>query len=408
MLSTLWRCLLSVSDLRRPGRLLLGQSRLDVVFITNIRDEAERRRFFPAGASQAKHASGPRMYLDGVAAQVRGINFTAEEMYTPDGRRKAKAVFIDAVRWAEAQGAKVVLLAASTKRLFGRDGAELKARFPNLVFTIGDNGTAHLLCADIERALKNSGLDGRRARILVVGPYGILGSAVSDYLAQKGYIAVGCGSNRRLLVEFAARTNLPITHDLSQAGQFDMVVTCTHSADAKLTPELIEQLRRPHRKLLVVDVAEPANLDEAAYQASQGRVVRQDAGNGHSPGLHYVLGALSHNKLHLPRGTVFGCFAEAMALHHRIFREHDSVALCRDWFEVNPANTALVAEAFAALNVGLPAPHCFGQRVHDFSLHNRERQLSSLADLMPPPAQALRQALGTAQAAPVKRQPTSA
>ena len=242
MLTTIWRILLALADFRRALRLLVGKPRLDVVFITNIRDHAERRRFFPAGADRLRHASGPRIHLDGIAGQIRGINFTAEEMYSRDGRKKAKAVFVEAVAWAEQQGAKVVLLAASTKRLFGRDGAELKARFPDMVFTIGDNGTAQLLCADIERALQRSRLEGRQARILVIGPYGILGQAVSDYLLGKGYDTVGYGSNRKLLVEFAARTGMPVAHELAQAGQFDLVVACTHSTDAKLTPASIAQL----------------------------------------------------------------------------------------------------------------------------------------------------------------------
>ena len=368
MLSTLWRILLCVSDWRRAVRKLLGQPALDVVFITNIRDEAERRRFFPAHADRLHHASGPRMHLHGVAGQVRGINFTAEEMYTAEGRRQAKGVFIDAVRWAETQGAKVVLLAASTKRLFGRDGAELKKRFPHMVFTIGDNGTALMLCADVERAITESGLDRHKLRILILGPYGILGQAVTAHVQQQGYQAVGHGGNRKLLIEMSARTGLPIAHDLADVGQVDLVVACTHSTEAKLTVAAIEHLRRPRQRLVVVDVAEPANLDEATWRKCAHGVVRQDAGNAHSPHLHYVLGALSHGKLHLSKGTVFGCFGEAMALYDRIFRQHDAEALRHDWFEVTPGQTALVGDAFAALDLGLPAPHCFGRPVDSFYL----------------------------------------
>jgi predicted amino acid dehydrogenase len=386
MLSTLWRFLLCVSDWRRAVRKLLGQPALDVVFITNIRDEAERRRFFPAHADRLQHASGPRMHLHGVAAQVRGINFTAEEMYTPEGRRQAKGVFIDAVRWAESQGAKVVLLAASTKRLFGRDGAELKKRFPHMVFTIGDNGTALLLCADVERAITESGLDRQRVRVLILGPYGILGQAVTEHVQRMGYQAVGHGGNRKLLLELSARTGLPIAHDLGDVGPVDLVVACTHSTEAKLDTNAIEQLRRPRQKLLVVDVAEPANLDEPTWRQCAHHVVRQDAGNAHSPQLHYVLGALSHGKLHLPRGTVFGCFAEAMALYDRIFRQHDADALAHDWFEVNTAQTALVGEAFTDLDIGLPTPHCFGHPVAGFYLPIGPHGLARHSGLMPLPA----------------------
>lgn len=374
MLANLWRALLAICDWRRALRLLTGRPPLDVVFITNIRDEAERQRFFSASADRMQHASGPRMHLGGVAAQVRGINFTAEEMYGREGRKQAKGVFVEAVRWAESQGARVVLLAASTKRLFGRDGAELKALFPQMLFTIGDNGTAQLLCEDVDRAIQQSGLHKLRPRILVIGPYGILGSAVSAHLMAQGHDVVGFGSTPKLLDDFAARTGMPVFHRIEEVGQVDLVVTCTHSAEAKLSLAHVQMLRRAQRRLLVVDVAEPANLDAETYARCRSAVLRQDAGNGYSPLLRYVGGALSWRKLHLARGTVFGCFAEAMALFHAVYREHSPRALTRDWFVVDDFNTALVREAFASLRIGLPHPHCFGRPLRHFSLLQRKPQ----------------------------------
>lgn len=374
MLATVWRALLAATDFRRALRLLTNRPKLDVVFITNIRDEAERQRFFSSAADRSRHASGPRIHLKGIAAAVRGINATAQEMYTKEGRKKAKAIFIEAVEWAQAEGAKVVLLAASTKRLFGRDGAELKARFPEMVFTIGDNGTGNLLCMDIDRALVSSGLHKpdvkplRKPRILVIGPYGILGDVVSRHLMKQGHDVVGFGANASLLHEYSSRTGLPISENIQTAGEFDMVVACTHSEEAKLTRESIECLRHEHSRLLVIDVAEPANLDASTFAQCASWVVRQDAGNAYSKYLQYVLGRWSWNKLHLARGITFGCFAEAMALYHAIYRRHDHVALKRDWFEINAFNSCVVQEAFEELGVGLPQPHCFGQAVTSFDL----------------------------------------
>jgi hypothetical protein len=374
MLATIWRALLAGSDYRRALRLLANKPKLDVVFITNVRDEAERQRFFSAKADRARHASGPRLHLKGIAAAVRGINATADEMYTHEGRRKAKAIFVEATQWAQDQGAKVVLLAASTKRLFGRDGAELKALFPTLVFTLGDNGTGSLLCQDIDRALSHAGLiqqgegEHRLPRILVIGPYGLLGDVVSRHLLSQGHHVVGFGANVTLLHAYSSETGMPISEDLQTAGEFDLVVACTHSQEAKLSQQSIECLRRTNRRLLVVDVAEPANLDAQTLALCAPHVVRQDAGNGYASSLRYVLGAWSWRKLHLARGTVFGCFAEAMALYHAIYRQHDHLALKRNWFDINPFNTTLVNEAFKELEIGLPQAHCFGQAVSSFDL----------------------------------------
>jgi predicted amino acid dehydrogenase len=287
-------------------------------------------------------------------------------MYSREGRKVAKLAFIDAVRWAEAQGAKVILLAASTKRLFGRDGLELKQLFPQLIFTIGDNGTAQLLCADVDRAIASSGLT--QPRILVIGPYGILGSAVCQHLQQQQRQLIGFGGNETYLREFAESTGIDVVHDLQDAGPVDLVVACTHSENARLTAEHIALLRKTNQKLLVVDVAEPANLDRQVYRSVQNDVIRQDAGNAWSADLSYVLGHLTAKQLMLAQGTVFGCFAEALALYHTVYREYNPTPLSRDWFDVNAFNQALVAEAFHSLRIGLPQPHCFGQPVGDWTL----------------------------------------
>jgi predicted amino acid dehydrogenase len=368
MMADAWRLLLTMTDVRRAWRVLTDRPHVDVAFITNLRDEAERRRFFHAKADLYQHASGPRMHLGGVTGEVRGINVTAEEILTRAGRKRARAVFMEAVAWAHDEGARVVLLAAATKRLFGHDGAELKARFPDMVFTIGDNGTAHLLCQDVERAMAQAGLDKAHARVLVVGAYGHLGRAVSRHLMNQHVNVVGYGPNLRLLEAFSAETGTPVSLSLENAGFFDMVITCTHSVEAKLTPTDVSLLRQPDRKLLVVDVAEPANLDERCLAACRSWVVRQDAGNAYAGKLSYLLGPLSYRKLRLPARTVFGCFAEAMALHRAIFTAHNPLMLGRDWFDVNPAQMALVAAALEDMGLGLPAPHCFGQPVGSFDL----------------------------------------
>lgn len=365
---TVWRSLLAAADWRCHLRRITDRPALDVVFVTNLRDEAERQRFFTPGAALDRHASGPRMHLGPVAGAIRGINVTAAEILDRDGRRRARSVFMDAVRWAQDQGARTVLLAASTKRLFGRDGHELKERFPGMLFTIGDNGTAWLLCRDVERAARLSGFNSlREARVLVVGAYGILGTAVSRHLQAQGCQVAGWGANTAQLEELSSRTGLPVCMNLETAGHFDIVVTCTHSDSSRLTAAQVELLRTPGRRLVVVDVAEPANLDAATLAQCAGQVIRQDAGNAHSPQLQYVLGELSHAKLHLPRGTVFGCFAEAMALHHAVYLEHHVPVLQHDWFQVNPAQMRLVAQAFDDLQLGLPEPHCFGQPLPAFT-----------------------------------------
>ncbi|SMC27884.1 hypothetical protein SAMN02745857_03009 [Andreprevotia lacus DSM 23236] len=367
MWGDLWRVVVALCDWRGWLRMLTGQPLLDVVFISNLRDEAERQRFFGRRRPRSGHANGARVYLNGVAGRIRGIDVTAEEMLTKEGRRLAQAHFIAACEWAERKGARVVLLAASTKRLFGRDGAQLKARFPNLHFTIGDNGTAQMLWADVCRGLQSAGLS-QRGRVLVVGPYGILGECMTRQLVHAGYEVVGYGGNASALAETALKYRIAVNTDVAAVGKVDAVVACTHSSAAKLNADGVASLRRLGRKLLVIDVAEPANLDVDVYAEVQRDVIRQDAGNAFSRRLHYVLGPLSWRMLMLSRGVVFGCFAEAMALYHAIYLQRQGALRQVDWFVVDDVRMARVANAFAEAGFALPAPRCFGQAVDDFDL----------------------------------------
>lgn len=368
MLSNIWRFFLALVDWRTLLRVATGRPAVDVVFITNLRDEAERKRFFGRLVPRLGHANGPRMHLNGVAGRVRGIFVTAEDMLTKEGRRLAKQQFIAATEWAERKGARVILLAASTKRLFGRDGHELKRRFPNLLFTIGDNGTANMLHQDIIRALNAAALRPAGSRIMVIGPYGILGTCVTRELTLAGYDVVGYGANEHALAEVAAEFGITAASRVKDIGRVDAVVACTHSAAAKLSPADIDDLRRPGRKLLVMDVAEPANLDMAAYAACRDVVVRQDAGNAWSDRLSYVLGPLSWSKLMLNRGVVFGCFAEALSLYHAIHHRGRAALAERDWFVVDVTNMAYAEVVLADMGFAPPAPRCFGKPVTSFQL----------------------------------------
>jgi predicted amino acid dehydrogenase len=372
MLSDIWRGLVALADWRGWLRIATGRPEVDVVFITNLRDEADRRRFFGRRAPVPGHANGPRMHLDGVAGRVRGIYVTAAEMMTKDGRRDARDRFIAACQWAEARGARTVLLAASTKRLFGRDGRALKEMFPNLVFTIGDNGTSSLLARDVRAALTRADLAPGRARVMVICPYGILGTMITRRLVDDGFEVVGYGANPAALAETASGFGIATTTDLDRVGRVDAVIACTHNDASKLTAEGIAMLRRPGRRLLVVDVAEPANLDQAVYEREKAVVVRQDAGNGHARRLRYVLGAFSWRKLTLSRGVVFGCFAEAMTLHHAIHRQGRTELAARDWFVIDDANLAEVETLMTGIGFEPPAPRCFGRPVESFRLAIKE------------------------------------
>ncbi|MFZ6798865.1 hypothetical protein [Undibacterium sp. Di24W] len=376
ILVTLWRWTMAVLDWRCHWRVLTGRAKVDVVIITNIRDEQERHLFWGSLRPKHGHSDGARIYLNGVAGRIRGIYVTAEELLSKSGRQLAKQQFINAVKWADQRGAKVVLLAASTKRLFGRDGTELKAMFPHILFTIGDNGTALLLCQDIAQALHQAKLSSN-SRVLVVGPYGILGTEVTKFLLQQGYDVVGFGTNPTLLNEFSSNFPIELHSEIQHVGKVDAVIACTHSQQAKLTVDAIELLRHVDKKLLVIDVAEPANLDAVTYARCEHVVVRQDAGNAWSPELRFVMGRISSGMLNLPPNSVFGCFAESMTLYNAIYREHQHTLLTHNWFYVNRLNIAVLSYNFDVLKVSSAPAYCFGQKLTSFCLERDSTRMKT-------------------------------
>ena len=316
LLAAIWRAAVAVLDWRTHLRRLTGRPVVDVVFVTNMRDETDRRRYLGSWRPKSGHFNGPRYWLNGkVVGRTRALDVVTEDLTSSDGKKRAQELFIDATRWAKKNGAKVILLAAGTKRLFGEDGARLKTLFPDLTFTIGDNGTMFLLREETFRALEEAKLNPSFCKIGVLGPYGFLGEMIVGVLIEKGYVnIIGIGSNIHGLRRVHNEYGIKVCQNLSEMGQVDVAIACTHSEKVRLNAETIELIRRSGRKLLVIDVAEPSNLKHSEFLKCESVVIRQDAGNAHNPGMKYVLGAISYRMFRLSQGVTFGCFAEAMSL----------------------------------------------------------------------------------------------
>lgn len=318
LLAATWRFFVAVLDWRTILKKIRGQSVVDAVFVTNMRDKTDRRRYLGLWRPKDGHFNGPRYWINGMAGRTRALDIVTEDLATNEGRKKAKEYFISATQWAQDNGAKVILLAARTKRLFGKNGTQLKKLFPDLIFTIGDNGTFILLREETLRSLKKANLKPGYCRIGILGPYGFLGEMMTHVLKKQEYDVIGAGPNVSALGKVRKKYGIHTCRTFPEMGKIDAVVACTHSEKIRLTAENIELIRRSDRKLLVVDVAEPSNLRYREYQKCKDVVVRQDAGNAYSPKLKYVLGPISYKMFRLTRGVTFGCFAEALSIASEI------------------------------------------------------------------------------------------
>ncbi len=376
MLARFWWFFVAVCDWKTLLRYLRSQPIVDVVFISNLRDQTDRDRSFGSRNPLEGHVNGPRYWFGNVSARIRVIDTMTEELNTVAGVKKAKRQFVSAVCWAQKNGARVVLLAARTKRLFGEHGEELKDLFPEILFTIGDNGTSHALRLDTLRALQSARLQPT-ARVLVIGPTGFLGTAVSSCLIDAGYSVVGLCSS----AESARRCRIEAYASFPEIGKVDAVIACSHGKSSLLTASIIETIRRKGRKLLVVDPAEPSNLTPRQYLKSRAIVVRQDAGNAFSSRLRYVMGAVSYKMLRMTEGVVFGCFAESLVLM-REMRVNRSI-LDFDGFSVTEENIRTVGSLFEKYGFEAPTPRCFGREVETFNLDLVD-QSQPVARMAPP------------------------
>jgi predicted amino acid dehydrogenase len=381
-LGHLWRFLSAVMDWRTHLRVIRGRSIVDVVFITNMRDDVDRKNFLGDWRPKCGHFNGPRYWYKGVVGRTRALDITAEELYTSEGRKKARKLFIEACRWADKRGVRVVLLAASTKRLFN-GGRKLKEMFPHIVFTIGDNGTDLVLREETLQTLKKAQLISEYSRIAVLGPYGFLGETMVIHLLQEGYNVVGIGPNNNLLSQVAEKYDIQTFSDLESAGKFDAVIACTHSEKVRINAENVDILRKEGQKLLLIDVAEPSNMRRSEFLKVEDRVVRIDSGNAYSPNLKYVLGAITYKMFRLSRGVTFGCFAETLTIGRAI--KLGMPVYMVDWFKVNEENMRLVKLLFSQDEKGfrVPSPRNYSRKVEFFDLILSSSKFKSKSRVIP-------------------------
>ncbi len=369
LLGFLWRFFAALFDWRLILRVLARVKRLDVVCVTNMRDAFDKKLFLGNYKPPLGHFNGPRFYLKGTSGRTRAICSISEDILRANSQQIAKEQCVSAIEYCQEKGAKVVLLAASTKRMFGLDGKEIKDMFPGLLFTIGDNGTFFLLLSETLRAFNKSDLTPEKSRICVIGPYGFLGELMVKHLKERGFKVVGLGSSISRLETMRKKYGIEISDSFENLGKVDAIVACTHSSQVRLTRSRIELIRNPQKKLLVLDVSEPSNMVKEEFNRCKDIVIRQDAGNGYSPRLKYVLGAITYKMFRLTRGVTFGCFMEALVWHKAIKEDPKDDSLTNlNLFSVNDENMGIISKLFAKYDVRIPYPRNFGKKVRSFNL----------------------------------------
>jgi len=347
--------------------------KIQVACISNCRDMIDVRKFgfssirdfpdfMPWIMFRWNKVWGQLYMIGSVTEEIGGDNATNSTI------NRARVQFSEAVKVAIGKGAQTILYAAATKRLFKK--GELETMFPEVIFTLGDNFTGLLLGEAIMDAFSRSNLEPKKAKVLLIAPYGLLGGVALHYLCQAGSEVILMGSRKRseLLIKIAQKNNLSYVFSFEDVGAVDMVVACNSSPGFKLDSDKVELLRRPHKKLIVIDPNEPQNMSPEAYGQCHGTVLRYDAGNGMDLNLHYVLGSLASSILRLRPYVSWGCFCETL-----IIAANQSKLESVDWYEISPKNIGIISEFFGKGEgqIGLPAPLNFNTQITDFSLEVR-------------------------------------
>lgn len=369
------RCTLApIADLLRWVAIHLCPEHLDVAEISTFRDKHDVRNFgFKDPENLPTFFMWARHRWEGLNSALYMVGSTTEHVAGEGAGpgsssfNRARDQYIAATRDAVGRGARVILLAAATKRLF--QSGELEKLFPGVLFTLGDNMTGLLMVKRIEEAARLAGLKLTESRVLVIGPYGLLGNVASYYLTKAAEAAVvGLGSPKRkeLLEGLSRKLGVIPAYSYSEVGQVDLVVACNSSSAVVLTPERVDMIRREGVKLVVVDPSEPYALSKENYAGCADRVIRFDAGNGYSESLRYVpfpFGNLMCRLLRLSHGVTWGCFCEAMILAKHIKERPDLAEL--NWFDINPGQIKIMEHFFgnAPGQFGLPKPTCFSKPI---------------------------------------------
>lgn len=314
------------------------------------------------------------------------INSSPGDCISKSGIIRARKQFLEALDYAvEELSAEVVLLSASTKRLFGKtlelrvnkeglldnNGFTLKEKYQNILFTNGDNGTSVILEMEIDSVLKKENVvpktnDNSNKDSIIINGLGLLGTNSLEYLIDKQYSdeqVIVVSTHNKELTEIVKDKNVKLVSHIShltehlnkQSSNVKLIVNCTHHPDQILKAENLHDIQTG--TMNVIDVAVPYGFEQEEYSKCK-NIYRQDGGNAYiGEGLDYWF---NPEILGLTENVIYGCFAEALAIGVFLSENPDLKSTFQDFdlFNVNKKSKKLVNSIFNKYNIGIaPVPY---------------------------------------------------
>lgn len=345
LFSDFYRLTTFLIDWRGHLRYIKCEPKYDVACITNF-EERSQRRFRGFFSFRKSVIYGLRFSLQYTTGRYLLLNCTSDDLMHPDKRDACKSQAKKAIKLAVSDGASCILFAAGTKRLFSEaEVAELQKLYPQIIFTIGDNGTAMALLSDVFNTIKREEIS-LDSPIVVLGPNGFLGSVIVKALKNAGFCEIH---------EISMRD----PSKLVDLRNIRLVIACTHFRALRLTERILDQIREVDG-VNVIDVCKPANLSKKEFLKCKHFCKRQDSGMLRQKKLKYAFATAAYfilKRIHLKRNILYGCFSEALAI-----ARNKNICVGVDFMSVNPEALNLVTDLLYKENFEVSEPMNFGKK----------------------------------------------
>lgn len=312
------------------------------------------------------------------------LNSFPQEFLFKNGIIKARRQFLQALKYVvESLEVQIVLFAASTKRLFGKEielrvnwdgnlddtGFTLRELYPEILFTNGDNGTAAILNFEIDSILQKTDIISQNNAVIING-LGLLGLDTLEYLLEnnlKDDQIIIISNHTKDLKELVQNRQINVFSsipdiEIDEIDRIRAIVNCTHNPTSLITAENLKCIQNG-QSIHVIDVAVPYGFPEEEFIKCK-NVYRQDGGNAYvENGLEFFF---NPEICGLTENVLYGCFAETIALSSYLKENPEEIEFVRnlDLFNVNTKTKNFVKGLFEKYGIGIsPVPYSFNKKI---------------------------------------------
>ena len=257
--------------------------------------------------------------------EVVPLDIQPNDILEKSGFEKGKKAMFNAVKYLVDHGAKVICFTASTKRLPGKFGRDIKKIYPDIIFTIGDNTTMISFISIMNHFLNK--LDKKNDLVVCLGA-GFLGEQSVNIFLEQGFKKIVLLTEQK--VDFLADEVRVIRSLEELPNNIKFLAGCSHKY--QINPETFKHLFTKEATILDVCVPPVVNFD--VYQALPTGVTRYNTGDFYLEDVNYQF---NPKLLEFPGPHFwYGCFTEAVMLNLAYFAGEN----LREYklFEINQRN----------------------------------------------------------------------